>query len=79
MVAGFLFAPKRGEETRQDLKRYAKKTEEEALGKAKKARATLDETIDCGKHFFAEKAVDVEAAAKAARETMKDKMDSCCS
>jgi gas vesicle protein len=78
VVAGLLLAPKSGEEARRDLKGYARKTEEEVLERAKEARAALDETIERGKHFFAEKAVDVEAAVKAGRETMKEKMDKCC-
>ena len=75
VVAGLLLAPKSGEETRQALKGYAKRAEEEVLEKAKEARAALDETIERGKHFIAVKAADVEAAAKAGRETMKEKMD----
>lgn len=79
VVAGLLLAPQLGEETRRALKGYARRAEEEALGKAKKARASLDENIERGKHFIAEKAADVEAAVKAGRETMKEKMDKCCS
>ena len=79
VVAGLLLAPKSGEETRQALKGYARRTEEEVLEKAKEARAALDQTIGSGKHFIAEKTADVEAAVKAGRETMKEKMDTCCS
>jgi hypothetical protein len=61
------------------LKRYAKRAEEEVLEKAKEARAALDETIERGKQFIAEKRVDVEAAVKAGKEAMKDKMEKCCS
>ena len=79
VVAGLLLAPKSGEETRLALRGYARRTEEEVLEKAKEARAALDESIERGKHFIAEKAADVEAAVKAGRETMKEKMDKCCS
>lgn len=79
VVAGFLFAPKPGEETRRALKGYARRTEEEVLEKAKEARAALDETIERGKHFVEKKAADVEAAVKAGRETIKEKMNTCCS
>ena len=79
VMAGLLLAPKSGEETRRTLKKYARKTEEEFLEKAKEARAALDETIERGKHFIAEKTADAEAAVKAERETMKEKMDTCCS
>jgi gas vesicle protein len=79
VVAGLLLAPKSGEETRRALKGYARRVEEEVLEKAKEARVALDETIERGKHFVAEKKADVEAAVKAGRETIKEKMDKCCS
>ena len=78
VVAGLLLAPKSGEDTRRALKGYAKKAEEEVLEKAKEARVALDESIERGKQFVAEKAADVEAAAKAGRDTMKEQMDKCC-
>ena len=79
MIAGILLAPRSGEETRHELKGYARKTEEELIEKAKEARAALDEVIERGKHFVAEKRADVEAAVTAGKETMKEKMDKCCS
>ena len=78
VVVGLLLAPKSGEETRRAVKGYARRAEEEVLEKAKEARAALDQTIERGKHFIAEKTVAVEAAAKAGRETVKEKMDTCC-
>ncbi|WP_455387855.1 YtxH domain-containing protein [Petrachloros mirabilis] len=79
VVAGVLLAPKSGEETRRELKEYARRTEEEVIEKAKEARAALDEVIERGKHFVAEKKSDVEAAVKAGKEAMKEKMEKCCS
>jgi gas vesicle protein len=79
MIAGILLAPKAGEETRRELKGYARKTEEEVIEKAKEARAALDEVIERGKHFVSEKRADVEAAVTAGKEAMKEKMDKCCS
>ena len=78
-VAGILFAPKAGEETRRELKAYARKTEEDLLERAKEARAALDEAIERGKSFVAEKRADVEAAVKAGKEAMKERMEKCCS
>lgn len=75
VVAGLLLAPKSGEETRRAMKGYAKRTEEEVLEKAKEARAALDQIIERGEHFIAEKTADVEAAFKAGGEAMKDMMD----
>ena len=46
VVAGLLLAPKSGEETRRALKGYARRAEEEAVKKAKEARAALDQTIE---------------------------------
>jgi len=79
MIAGILLAPKSGEETRRAMRGYARKTEEEVIEKAKEARAALDELIEQGKHFMAEKRADVEAAVTAGKEAMKEKMDKCCS
>jgi gas vesicle protein len=77
--AGLLFAPKTGEEACRVLKGYARRAEKEVLEKAEEARAAPDETIGRGKHFLAEKTADAEEAVKAGRETMKEKMDKCCS
>ena len=79
VVAGLLFAPKSGEESRQALKGYARKAEEEFLERAKEARTALDETIERGKHFIAGRPANDEAPVKAGRETMKGEMDKCCS
>jgi gas vesicle protein len=78
-LAGVLFAPKAGEQTRRELKAYARKTEEDLIEKAKEARAALDEAIERGKSFVAEKRADVEAAVKAGKEAMKERMEKCCS
>lgn len=76
-MAGVLFAPKSGAETRRAIKGYADKAEDEIFEKAKEARAALDETIERGKHYMAEKKADVEAAVKAGREAMKERMEKC--
>jgi gas vesicle protein len=78
-IAGILLAPKSGEETRRVLKGYARKAEEEVIEKAKEARVALDEVIERGKRFMAEKRADVDAAVKSGKEAIKDKMEKCCS
>jgi gas vesicle protein len=78
-VAGILFAPKSGTETRRAIKSYADQTEEEIIEKAKDVRAALDQMIERGTHFVAEKKTEVEAAVKAGKEAMKEKMEQCCS
>lgn len=79
VVAGILFAPKSGEETRRALKTYARKAEEEVIERAKEAREALDEMIERGKHFVGEKRADVEAAVKAGKDAVKERMEKCCS
>lgn len=74
-VVGILLAPKSGEETRRELRGYARKAEEEVMEKAKEARAALEEMIERGSHFLAEKRADVEAAVTTGKEAMKEKMD----
>ena len=78
-LAGILFAPKAGEQTWRELKGYARRTEEELLEKAKEAREALDEAIERGKTYIAEKRADVEAAVKAGKEAVKERMEKCCS
>lgn len=47
---------------------------EDVLKKAKETRAALDEMIERGKQVLAKKAADDEAAIKARRETVKEKV-----
>lgn len=74
-VAGILLAPKSGEETRRELRGYARRTEEEVLEKAKEARTALDEMIEKGKQYMTERKADVEAAIRAGKEAMKDRRE----
>jgi gas vesicle protein len=78
-VTGILLAPRSGEDTRRRLSRHARKAEEEVIEKAKEARVALDEMIERGQHFLAEKRADVEAAMKAGKDAVKAHMDKCCS
>ena len=43
------------------------------------ARAALDVIIERGKHFMAEKTAEAEAAIKVGGESVKEKIDKCCS
>ncbi len=78
-VAGILLAPKSGEDTRRELRGYASRAEEDVIERAKEARAALDEVVDRGRHFVEEKRADLEAAVKAGKEAVKERMDKCCS
>ena len=74
-ITGILVAPKSGVETRRSIKGFADKTEEDIVEKAKEARAALDEMIERGEQFMAEKKADVEAAVRAGRDAMKVRME----
>ena len=74
-IAGVLFAPKAGNETRRELKGYARKTEEELIEKAEQAKAALDDVIERGKHFLSGKRADLEATVKAGTDAMKERME----
>ncbi|MFO0707795.1 MAG: YtxH domain-containing protein [Nitrospira sp.] len=78
VAAGLLLAPQSGEETRRDLRRYARKAEEEILEKAKEARAALDDMIARGKEFVGERRADVEEAVAAGKVAVKERLDTCC-
>lgn len=69
--AALLLAPQSGVETRRLLKNYAEKAEEEALEKAKEAKATMDTAIEQGKQFLNEKKTVLTAAFEAGRDAMK--------
>jgi gas vesicle protein len=69
--AALLMAPQSGAETRSLIKSYAKKAEEEALERAKEAKATFETAIEQGKQFINEKKSALAAAFEAGKEAMK--------
>lgn len=75
IFAGILLAPRSGEDTRREIRGYARKTEEDVIEKAKEARAALDEVIERGRHFMDERRADVEAAVKAGIDAMKERKE----
>ena len=79
VVAALLLAPKPGEETRRTLKGYGRKAEEEVLEKAKEAQASLDRAIERGSIAWQGERPDAEAAVKVGEESLKEKIDKCCS
>lgn len=77
MVAGILLASRSGEETRRELKGYARKTEEEVIEKAKEARAALEQMIERSKRLVEENRAGAAAAVQAGLEAMKDTRQCC--
>ncbi len=69
--AALLLAPQSGAETRKLLKNYAEKAEEEALEKAKEAKATIEKAVEQGKQFINEKKTVLTAAFEAGKEAMR--------
>ena len=69
--AALLLAPQSGAETRNMLKGYAEKAEEEARERMKEACATWDTAIEQGKQFISEKKSVLSAAFEAGKEAMK--------
>ena len=70
-IGGLLLAPKSGVETREAIKGYVRRTEEELLEKAKELRGELDHVISRGKEFVGEKTAAVTAAYEAGKEAYK--------
>ncbi|MEW6246948.1 MAG: YtxH domain-containing protein [Nitrospirota bacterium] len=70
-MAGLLLAPKSGEETRRELRGYARKAEEEILEEAREARAALDEAIERGKQFLQEEKEVLTGAFEAGKEAFR--------
>ena len=69
--AALLLAPQSGAETRKLLKNYAEKAEEEALEKAKEAKATIEKAVEQGKQFINEKKTVLTAAFEAGKEAIR--------
>ena len=69
--AALLLAPQSGAETRKLLRNYAEKAEEEALEKAKEARATIEKAVEQGKQFINEKKTVLTAAFEAGKEAIR--------
>lgn len=69
--AALLLAPQSGAETRKLLKNYAEKAEEEALEKAKEAKATFEKAVEQGKQFINEKKTVLTAAFEAGKEAIR--------
>lgn len=75
IMTGFLLAPRSGEDTRREIKGYARKTEDEVIEKAKEARAALDDVINRGRQFVDERRADVEAALQAGKEAIRERRE----
>ena len=53
-VAGILFAPKSGEETRKEMKDYASKVQGEVLDAAQRTKAGIEAALEKGRTLLSE-------------------------
>ncbi len=70
-VAVLLLAPQSGEESREQLRGYARRTEENLRELAGKAGETLDEAVEKGREFVEENKSVLTEAFEAGREAMR--------
>lgn len=70
-VAALLLAPQSGEESREQLRGYARRTEENLRELGGKAGETLDEAVEKGREFVEENKSVLTEAFEAGREAMR--------
>lgn len=70
-VAALLLAPQSGEESREQVRGYARRTEENLRELAGKAGETLDEAVEKGREFVEENKSVLTEAFEAGREAMR--------
>lgn len=73
-VAAVLLTPQSGEVTRQAIRGYARRTEEDVLEKAHQVRNQMSETIEDGKRFLNETKTTIASAFEAAKTAFKKEM-----
>lgn len=74
-VAALLMAPQSGRESREQLRTYARKAEDNLRDLAGRAGEALDEAIDEGKEFVEAKKSVLREAFEAGREAMNRERD----
>jgi gas vesicle protein len=74
-VAGLLLAPQPGRESREQLRGYARRAEDNLRELAGRAGEVFKEAIDQGKEFVETKKSVLKEAFEAGREAMKHERD----
>ena len=74
-VAALLLAPQTGQESRDQLRGYARRAEDSLRDVADKASEAVDEAVGKGRDFFKEKKSVLGEAFEAGREAMKREKD----
>ena len=74
-VAALLLAPQSGRESREQLRGYARRAEDNLRDLAGRAGETFEEVVDQGKEFVDSKKSVLREAFEAGREAMKRERD----
>lgn len=74
-VAALLLAPQSGRESREQLRGYARRAEDNLRDLAGRAGETFEEAVDQGKEFVDAKKSVLREAFEAGREAMKRERD----
>ncbi len=74
-ATALLLAPQSGRESREQLRRYARRAEDNLRDLAERAGEVLEEAVDEGKEFVETKKSVLREALEAGREAMKRERD----
>jgi gas vesicle protein len=74
-VAALLLAPQSGHESREQLRRYARRAEDNLRDLAGRAGDVFDDAVEHGKEFVESKKSVIREALDAGREAMKRERD----
>jgi gas vesicle protein len=71
-AVGMLYAPKAGQETREDLRRRAEDSRDYVVNRAKEAREQATKLVDKGKEVVDQQKDQFRSAYEAGRQAYKD-------
>jgi gas vesicle protein len=71
-AVGMLYAPKAGQETREDLRRRAEDGRDYVVNRAKEAREQANKLVDKGKEVVEQQKDQFRSAYEAGRQAYKD-------
>lgn len=75
MAAALLLAPQSGEQSREQIKRYARKTGDNLRDLAERAEETWETAVERGRQFVHEQKGTLTEAMEAGREAMRRARD----
>ncbi len=75
IVAALLLAPQPGEKSREQLRKYARKTGDNLRDLAEKAEDTWESAVEKGRQFVDEQKSTLSEAIEAGREAMRRERD----